>query len=358
MNGGAASRFAGAALAGFAAVLAGAVAAAEPGFHPIEVTTRPIDRFLMTHSDQTFGPLEFRGGLELVSPSREFGSLSGLDFSRDGSVIYAVSDKGRWFSARPMIEGGRLTGLTGAGMAPMLNGSGEPLVGKRWGDAEGLRIIDRNGWPVALVSFEQANDLRAFAGADFVLARSVDVPLPEAAKAVSRNAGFEAVAEAPAAGPLGGGIVLIAEHTLDANGNHRGWIVGGPRNGAFALRRAGDFDVTDAAFLPDGDLLVLERRIAFPFGVGMRLRRIAAEDIGPGRTVDGEELLNADFRHQIDNMEGLAVGRGPKGETIVALVSDNNQSKLQRTLLLYFALRPDGPTAAGAAAKGESGSGS
>ena len=322
----------------FLALAPGASIAAEPGFRPIELTTKPIDRFLQTRADQQFGQLEFRGGLELISTDRQFGSLSGLDFSPDGSVLYAVSDKGRWFSARPVMEGGRLVGLDDAAMAPIRNNAGEPLSGKRWGDAEGLRIIDRNGAPHALVSFEGANDLRAFSGTDFVASRSVDVPLPASTNEVDRNAGFEGLAVAPASSPLQGGIVLLAEHSLDTSDNHRGWIIGGPRAGTFSLQRRDNYDVTDAVFLPGGDLLVLERQLGFPLGVGMRIRRIAADDLRPGATVDGEVLLEADLRYQIDNMEGIAVGRGPDGETIIALVSDNNQNKLQRTLLLFFAL--------------------
>ena len=210
------------------------------------------------------------------------------------------------------MEGGRLVGLDDAGIAPILNNGGEPLSGKRWGDAEGLRIIERDGVPVALVSFEGANDLRAFSGAEFVASHSVDVPLPASTRDVDRNAGFEGLAVAPASSPLQGGIVLLAEHSLDASGNHRGWIVGGPRAGTFSLQRLDTYDVTDAAFLPDGDLLVLERQLGFPLGVGMRVRRIAADDLRPGATVDGEVLLEADLRYQIDNMEGIAVGRGPE----------------------------------------------
>jgi hypothetical protein len=328
-----------AALAGvlFAAGFAPANAA-EPGFAPIELTAKPIDRFLATQEDQIFGALAFRGGLELTSPNRGFGSLSGLDFSPDGRVLYAVSDKARWFSARPVFEEGRLTGLADAGVAPILNHAGQALAGKGWGDAEALRLLTREGVPLALVSFERSNDLRAFSGPDFAASRSLDVPLPPSARAVDVNAGFEALAVAPADGPLAGGIVLIAEHTLDAAGNHRGWIVGGPRAGEFSLLRTDNYDVTDAAFLPDGDLLVLERRLGLPFGLAMRLRRVAAGDLVPGTTVEAATILEADLRHQIDNMEGLAIRRGADGETIIALVSDNNQNRLQRTLLLFFAL--------------------
>ena len=142
-------------------------------------------------------------------------------------------------------------------------------------------------------------------------------------------------------GPLDGATVLITEHSLDKQRNHRAWIVGGPRNGTFSVVRSGDFDVTDAAFLPGGDLLVLERSLEIPFGLGMRIRRIAGGDLVPGATVDGDVLIEADLRDQIDNMEGMAIRTNDKGETIIALVSDDNNSPLQRTLLLYFALIED-----------------
>ena len=44
---------------------------------------------------------------------------------------------------------------------------------------------------------------------------------------------------------------------------------------------------------------------------------------------------------QIDNMEGLAVHRDEAGRTILTLVSDDNYSILQRTLILQFALVED-----------------
>ena len=54
--------------------------------------------------------------------------------------------------------------------------------------------------------------------------------------------------------------------------------------------------------------------------------------------VDGAQLIYADLGFQIDNMEGIAVHRSVSGETILTLVSDDNFSPLQRTLLLQFAL--------------------
>jgi hypothetical protein len=45
--------------------------------------------------------------------------------------------------------------------------------------------------------------------------------------------------------------------------------------------------------------------------------------------------------YEIDNMEGLTVTRNAAGETLLTMVSDDNFSMLQRTLLLRFAVVRD-----------------
>jgi hypothetical protein len=329
-------------IAGFVA-FSGAAIAAEPGFVPIELHVSQIDHFKIGMPDTRFGALEFRGGLELTSRSVDFGSLSGLDFAPDGT-LYAVADTGFWFAARPVERDNRLVGLTDPRLAPILDSNGVPIASKRQGDAEGLRIAVRDGRLEALVSFEQRNDLRRFVAApDFAMARPQPVQVPAAVGKISRNGGLEAIAIAPPGGNLSGAIILVAEHALDKNGNHRAWIVDGPRSGAFAIASSDEFDVTDADFLPNGDLLVLERRFNFSVGVGMRIRRIAAADIAAGKTVDGRVLAEADMRYQIDNMEGMALRTAPNGDTLITLCSDDNDSIIQRTILLQFALPPDLP---------------
>jgi hypothetical protein len=61
----------------------------------------------------------------------------------------------------------------------------------------------------------------------------------------------------------------------------------------------------------------------------------------PGKLIEGEVLLEANDSLNIDNMEGIAVTGHPPAETILTLISDDNFSPLQRTLLMQFAL-PDG----------------
>jgi hypothetical protein len=104
----------------------------------------------------------------------------------------------------------------------------------------------------------------------------------------------------------------------------------------------GEFDVTSAAALDDGAILVLERRFRWTEGVKMRLRYLRSGSVAPGAVVTGDVLLEADMGYEIDNMEGLAVHRGPRGALVLTLISDNNFNALmQRTLLLQFALHTE-----------------
>ena len=69
----------------------------------------------------------------------------------------------------------------------------------------------------------------------------------------------------------------------------------------------------------------------------VRIRRLALGDIKPGAVVDGPTMFEADLGHEIDNMEGISVHKSG-GETVLTLISDDNFSIIQRTLLLQFTL--------------------
>ena len=152
------------------------------------------------------------------------------------------------------------------------------------------------------------------------------------------NQGIEALAVLQA-GPLKGSVIAFAERFTRGSGYHTGWmwVKGEPQR--IQLEDIDGFNITDAAGLPDGSLLVLERYFRWTSGVKMRIRQLAAGEIVPGARLKGRVLVEADSGYEIDNMEGMAVHRGPKGETIVSLISDDNfNTLLQRTVFLQFAL--------------------
>ena len=63
----------------------------------VEISARPISDFHIGRAETRFGPLEFVGGLEMTSPSRDFGALSAFRFLTPGSDFIGVADTGFWF---------------------------------------------------------------------------------------------------------------------------------------------------------------------------------------------------------------------------------------------------------------------
>jgi hypothetical protein len=58
----------------------------------------------------------------------------------------------------------------------------------------------------------------------------------------------------------------------------------------------------------------------------------------PGATVNGPVIFEADLGYEIDNLEGIDAHVTADGETVLTLISDDNFSMLQRTLILQFTL--------------------
>jgi hypothetical protein len=302
----------------------------------VEVSVRPLAGFRILSSQTRFGPLEFVGGLELTARTRDFGGLSAFRFLAPGSDMIGVTDTGSWFFGRIERDAQqRPVGFADVRLEPIAGTDGQPLGDKFDADAEGLAVRDG----VATVGFERRHRIADFRIAPWAVGRPLrarDFLVPE--RELRRNAGFETLAFAPVDGPLKGALVAVTENSQDAAGNIFAAVLDGPRKGVFTVARHGDFRITDGAFLPDGDLLLLERRFSFATGVGMRLRRIDAAAIRPGALVDGEALYEADMRYNIDNMEGIDVWRRADGATMVSILSDDNQSLLQRNLYLEFRL--------------------
>ncbi|WP_420131550.1 esterase-like activity of phytase family protein, partial [Rhodopseudomonas sp.] len=178
-------------------------------------------------------------------------------------------------------------------------------------------------------------------GRDGVRARGQPIAVPPGLRKLPNNKGVEALVAIPKGLPLAGTLIAISERGLDADRNILGFLIGGKTPGSFAIRRTEDFDISDATLLPSGDLLILERKFSWLAGVHIRIRRIPLTSIAPGATVDGPALFNADLGQEIDNMEGIDVHRDATGETVLTLISDDNFSMLQRTLLLQFTLAED-----------------
>lgn len=331
-------RLALAAAAALALAASVARAAGEARLQPMEISARQITQFRIGSDETRFGPLEFVGGLELTG-STDFGALSAFRFLTPGSSFAGVADTGFWFFGSIARDAsGRPSGLRDFAMQAMVDAKGRPNNRKWEVDAEGLAVKDG----VATVGFEREHRIAQFrlepAGMGVAFG---NVPFLVPKNELRTNRGFETVVYAPSDGPHRGGLIVVSEKSLDRRGNIFAAVLQGPRKGVFSVRRNGEFDITDGAMLPDGDLLLLERSFSMATGVRMRLRRIGGETIGTGALVDGQILIDADMSDQIDNMEAMDVWRRADGELMVSLMSDDNHSILQRNLYLEFVLHED-----------------
>jgi hypothetical protein len=328
-------------LAGLAGIAVGGVAAGRSAWSrtnlrepvAIEIKAEPFESLAIEDPEHRwFGELHFRSGLILSSPFNAFGGLSGLWRTRNGRWLIGITDRACWVTAEVVSSDGRLTGLRNAVMAPIIGASGEPLSGTQHFDTESLTIARG----VAYMGVERKHAVLQFPafGRDGVKARARPVPLPVLGSLKS-NQGLEAIGIIPAPRDLAGSLVAIAERVDD--GTTRGFIITGPRRGEFEVMLRDGFDVTDLAFLDNGDMLLLERRFTILDGPSTRIRRFPAGVIRPGATLDAPILFESGAGPWIDNMEGMSVHR-EGSTTIVTLVSDDNFSPFQRTLLLEFAL--------------------
>ena len=310
----------------------------------IEIQARELKSFDRELPERReFGRLEWRGGLVLSSLASAFGGWSGLVLDADGGRLLAISDSGTWMSAGLIYRGAKPVGLRDAKVGPVLGLGGKRLARARDRDSEALTLAEGSlARGTVLVAFEDNHRIGRFRVDETGVSAPLNyLELPPKARRMKSNTGFESVAVLQG-GRFKGSVIAFSERLTDERGHHTGWIWvdGEPR--MLHLTDIGGFDVTDAAPLRDGGLLVLERRFRWTEGVKMRLRLLRPDEIAPGAVMQGEVLLQADMNYQIDNMEAVAVHQGARGETVVSLLSDNNfNSLLQRTVLLQFTLLED-----------------
>ncbi|GGE51766.1 hypothetical protein GCM10007276_31030 [Agaricicola taiwanensis] len=321
----------------FALVAAAFAMPASALAHDIEVTAYPITVFSRSEPSRVdFGKLTFRSGVQLTSKDPDFGGFSGLRLSADGRRLTAISDRGRWLTADVDYEAGRLKGLSGADLRAFPGpGRNRELPIMRDRDAEGLEINFNHAW----VSLERRHRVLRFdLDREGRPVQAVTVATPKEIKKLKGNAGLEAIARLPATHPFPGALLTIAEEGFDDEGDHPAWILGAGRAQELSLAHRDGYAVTDLAMLPNGDGLVLERRYRPPLNLSMRLRRIPGETIMPGARLDGEVLMEASLSQEIDNMEGVSVHQ-EAGETVISIISDDNLSVFQKTVLLQFTLK-------------------
>lgn len=309
----------------------------------------PFSVQVALHPDRPVGSRYQRvalcGALALAATEVEglrVGGLSGLAWREQHQRLYALSDRGRLFELRTRWRRGELVGAELVRAVRLRGPDGVPLVGAD-ADAEGLARVSgggrRRGQEELLISFEQRPRVWRFrADGRFVRDEPLPAPWGEVAAYRAPNQALEAVAWHPRWRLLFG-----SEQSLRAQ--PPGTLPLRSTRGAAwdfsANPTLGGSGLVDIAAQRDGTLLLLERAYEAASGrTVITLSRLAPDRARRGAQAPwvAERLVAFDSAEgwALDNFEGLAVLPGQR----VLLVSDDNESATQRTLLLCLRLLP------------------
>lgn len=264
--------------------------------------------------------LELAGAWHLKSENSEFGGLSGLDVLPSGSLLL-ITDDGKFVWIGIDQATGTPDGF--ASMAYMRDLDGDIFPHKRAADSEGLSLKDG----LAFVSFEQnhrifAYDLEACgAAAHGALVARLDGVID--GQILDTNRGAEALTF------LGDALTYGVE-TRDVAGSPIG-----------TLRQDG---VATDVYRTEQPLLFLLTGMDREEQLNATLFRAYDPVRGARGLLKVESpaglIAEAQLRRPLptDNFEGVAIGSNPSGGVRIWIVSDNNFSRDQRTLLLALDL--------------------
>ncbi|MBI1361973.1 MAG: hypothetical protein GC155_16985 [Alphaproteobacteria bacterium] len=330
----------------------------------IGLEARPVPVSPLNPGKKTVGDLTFVAGFHLTSPEKRFGGLSDLHFLPDGNLL-AVSDEGHFVWIDLGADG---VTPTAARISDLRDAHGHKLNNKTEADSEGLAI---NGGMV-LVSFERDHRVLAYDLGDCgAAARGAPIvydgyglPMPEAFRVahikVPDNTSLEALAVTPDWYMFSG-----LEQEVDESGPLSARPVEAPPN--FDLRvekgapafvaldlvpEGGEGDVRaftlHRGFSPlAGNAITISetdfrRRLDTPAAPSSRPSELQERARWRYEAVKTRRLAEMNIMLTIDNFEGLAAKQLPDGSVRLFVVSDDNYSGSQRTLLMVYDLPKGG----------------
>ncbi|MBC9034764.1 esterase-like activity of phytase family protein [Sphingomonas sp. JC676] len=276
------------------------------------------------------GALTYLGGARLVSRDRVFGGFSAMQVLGDRFTL--LSDRGNIVQFR-MGSDWRAREIRFADL-PSGPGTGafredrdsesltyDPVAGKFW------------------VGFEQRNAIWRYDG-NFL--KGEGAARPPVMRDWSGSGGAESLVR------LHDGRFMVISETTRPDGGHRR----GERVALIFARDPTDpagpiavlsyvppkgYDPSDAAELPDGRLLVVNRRITLRDLFTAKLTVVDIRGAKAGTVLRGAEIATFAAPVQHDNFEALAITR-ESGTTILWIASDDNNEWWQQSLLLKFRL--------------------
>lgn len=272
------------------------------------------------------GGLLFLEGWHLSSRDVRLGGISAMHVE-DGQVL-ALSDGGSLIRF-PLP---RRAGPLKLNIVRVPHGPG---TGRRKGDRDGESMAVAGAGGDIWVAWEGRNAIWRYRRSDWIVAAAT---APRAMRRWQTQRGPEAMVRLP-----NGRFLVFAEGPRADDGTTAVLLflgdpaVAATRTLALRYRPPAGYRATDAAMLPDGRLLILNRRFRALSGFSVILRVADLRRLR-GNVIEGEELAAFAGSVTRDNYEALSVTR-EGARTIVWIASDDNYMPLlQRTLLMKFAL--------------------
>lgn len=315
----------------FLATLALGLAAPASAQDDIFAITEPVALDPSNPDVEEVGGLIYRGGVVIEPGEEEIGGISGLEWHEDR--LYAVSDDGHWLTIVPDEIDGRLIDVLGLVRGDLNDERGRRLRGDDNVDAEAI-TRDRDGsW---LVSFERNH--RIWRYEDLTGEAQPVWAYNGPPQDLGENAGYETLAAWP-----GGQLRCVEDADRLYENCFRKYFDPAKREAGYGAYPPSEIEEhggapTDAACTADGTCYILFRSYQEGYG-----NRAAILSLSPDHVFKTIALFLPPLT--LDNFEGLAV-REQFGRTFFYIVSDNNFSNDQRTLLMKFELKSDKPLVA------------
>lgn len=300
----------------------------QPGIVDPAITATAVPLDAADPARRRVGALRYLQGWVLHSRDARFGGIS--DLAVAGDRFLGISDSATAISFD--VQGGRIGG--GAIRDLPAGPGGFQIKQDRDSEAFTTDPAHRHIW----VAYERHNAIWRY---DAALGRAEGHVEPAAMRDWPLNGGPEAMIRLP-----DGRFMVFAEDAPGAEPDTRALLIF-PADPvadrrppiAMSYRPPAGYVATSVAMLPDGRLIVLNRRFRLTEGLAAALSIVDPREIKAGGILEGREIARLVPPLTVDNMEGVAVTQ-ERGRTIVWLISDDNFLPIQRTILLKFALEP------------------
>ena len=253
--------------------------------------------------------LEPLGSFEFHSDLPALGGLSAIKIGEFGKSFLTISDRGQYFEGNILRnERGSIINMQILKSGPLLDSEGNDLTGRNT-DSESITTAKPKGFYISYESNHRIMFHRNLREHGSFLPKHKDF------KQFKSNKGLEAIATNSK-----GVLYAIPEEPLRGDSDFPIYSLQNEKWSLLArFPQSNSFLVTDAVFLPNNDLLILERDYSWAVGFKMQLRVLNLVK----NTITGQTVLLS-INSGLHNHEGLSIWQDDSDNFFITSISDNN----------------------------------